>query len=81
MEYIVAVHVYNAKVTQAFSKIPSHVSGSHGHNVTNGCKVLCGVVNVVSLVGVVTHFPVQNAIFIDTHCNWSAAQNWASQRL
>ena len=37
MDSIVAVQVYNAKLTQAFSRIPSHVSGSHGHNVINGC--------------------------------------------
>ena len=63
-----------------FSKIASHISevgGSHGHNVVNGFKVLCGDAPPVSLVGVVKGFTVEDAKFIDTHCNRSAAQNWA----
>ena len=63
-----------------FSKIASHiseVSGSHGHNVVNGFKVLCGDAPPVSLVGVVKGFTVEDAKFIDTHCNRSAVQNWA----
>ena len=65
-----------------FSKIASNISGvggSHGHNVVNGFEVLCGYAPAVSLVGVVKGFSFEDAKFIDTHCNWSAAaQNWAS---
>ena len=54
------------------------VGRSNGHNVINGFKVLCDDDPAVSLAGVVKGFTVEDAKFIDTHCNWSAAQNWAS---
>ena len=64
-----------------FSKIASHISEvgrSNGHKVIKCFKVLCGIAPAVSLVGVVKGFTVEDAKFIDTHCNWSAAQNWPS---
>ena len=81
LETVLHAHLINPVKRQCFSKIASHISevgGSHGHNVVNGFKVLCGDAPAVSLVGIVKGFTVQDAEFIDTHCNRSAAQNRAS---
>ena len=64
-----------------FSKIASHISdikGSHGQDVIMCFKVLCGDSPAELLVEIVKGFKNEDATFIDTHCNWSAARNWAS---
>ena len=64
-----------------FSRIAVHISdikGSHGHNVIMCFKAFCGDSPAASLVGTVKGFKSEDATFIDTHCNWSAARNWAS---
>ena len=64
-----------------FSRIASHtpgVGGSHGQDVINGFKVLCGHAPAMSVVGIVKGLTGEDAKFVDTQCSWSAAHHWAS---
>ena len=51
---------------------------SHGQDVISSFKVLCGDASAMSLVGVIKGLTDEDAKFVDTQCNWSAARHWAS---
>jgi len=65
------------KEKQIFNKIAVKITECHGIDALSCFRVLCSQSSAKILLGTIKALSLEEAEFVDKHCNWSGASKWA----